>query len=332
MPKTLKRETGKMLKNIYTTVFVLTAVIYQVPANALNLRVQPRFKTGIQFYEYEQPEFRSEAQGLEGKDEVFQSAIKYTDWLPFVSGGTTFFIDRFFVDVDIQYLFEGQADSGFESTNFVKGGGVLQTDTIFQNNSTLHADFDRFEWAISTGFEVFDNLVLFGGYKYAKTSITSNIRGTIKSFQPSNRQPIPFLTGATLGEVDIEFEYDGPFVGINYNWRIQQGFLNGGLSFNFAAAFLHSTTQIDLSKIAVKPANGEIVPLNLQGGQSRNQFEALEGDSTGYSFGLGWQGITSVKGLNYLMGVTGYHYQFEGNETVENRVRLDFGLSYAFDF
>ena len=112
-----------MLKNICTTVFLLTIVIYQVPANALNLRVQPRFKTGIQFYEFEQPEFRSQAQDLEGKYEIFQSSIKYTDWLPFVSGGTTFFIDRFFVDVDVQYLFDGQADSSFESTNFVKGGG-----------------------------------------------------------------------------------------------------------------------------------------------------------------------------------------------------------------
>ena len=212
--------------------------------------------------------------------------------------------------------------------------GALQTDTVLQNNSTLHADFDRFEWAISAGFEVFDNLVLFGGYKYAKTSTTSNIVGNIESFQPSNRQPIPFLTGATLGEVDIVFEYDGPFVGMNYNWRIQQGFMNGGLSFNFAAAFLDSTTQIDLSKITVRSATGE-VPLNLQNNDGQgggDQFEKLEGDSTGYSFGLGWQGITSVKGLTYLMGVTGYHYKFDGNETVENRVRLDFGLSYAFDF
>ncbi len=32
------------------------------------------------------------------------------------------------------------------------------------------------------------------------------------------------------------------------------------------------------------------------------------------------------------MGVTGYHYEFDGSETIENRVRLDFGLAYAFDF
>jgi len=327
-----------MLKNIWTTVFLLTVVIYQEPSKALDLRVQPRFKTGIQYYEFEQPEFNPPAQDSEGKFPNMQSSIKYSDWLPFVSGGSTLFIDRFFVDVDVQYLFAGQADSDFTSQNFVKGGDALPTDMVIRNDiGVLHADFDRFEWAISAGFEVFDGLVLFGGYKYAKTSTTSNITGNIESFQPSNGQPIPSLTGATLGEVDIEFEYDGPFVGMNYNWRIQQGFMNGGLSFNFAAAFLHSTTQIDLSKVSVKPATGQVIPLNFQNndGQGRNQFTELEGDSIGYSFGLGWQGITAVKGLTYLMGVTGYLYQFdhdEGKETVENRVRLDFGLSYAFDF
>ncbi|MCF6202889.1 MAG: hypothetical protein L3J59_04345 [Methylococcaceae bacterium] len=327
-----------MLKNIWTTIFLLTVVIYQKPANALDLRVQPRFKTGIQFYEFEQPSFQSPAQDPEGKFPNIQSSVKYSDWLPFVSGGTTLFIDRLFIDVDVQYLFGGQDDSDFSSQNFVKSGGALQTDAVLQNkNSRLTADFDRFEWAISAGFEVFDNLVLFGGYKYAKTSVTSNILGTIESFQPSNGQPIPFLTGTTLGEVDIEFEYDGPFVGMNYNWRIQQGFMNGGLSFNFAAAFLDSTSQIDLSKVAVKSATGQVIPLNFQNndGQGRNQFTELKGDSIGYSFGLGWQGITPVKGLTYLMGVTGYLYQFdhiEGKDTVENRIRLDFGLSYAFDF
>jgi hypothetical protein len=329
-----------MLKNIWTTVFLLTVVIYQEPASALDLRVQPRFKTGIQYYEFEQPEFSSD-QDPDNKFQNMQSSIEFSDWLPFVSGGTTLFIDRFFVDVDVQYLFDGQADSNFTSQNFVKGGGgALPTDTVIQNNNgRLQADFDRFEWAISAGFEVFDNLVLFGGYKYAKTSTTSSISGNIESFQANNGNTIGFLTGQAQGEVDIKFKYDGPFVGMNYNWRIQQGFMNGGLSFNFAAAFLDSTSRIDLSKVAVRAENGQVVPLKFQNNdkQGRNQFTELKGDSVGYSFGLGWQGITPVKGLTYLMGVTGYHYQFdhdqfEGNATVENRVRLDFGLSYAFDF
>ncbi len=96
-----------MLKNIWTTVFLFTVVIYQKPANALDLRVQPRFKTGIQYYEFEQPAFSSD-QDPDNKFQNMQSSIEFSDWLPFVSGGTTLFIDRFFVDVDVQYLFDGR--------------------------------------------------------------------------------------------------------------------------------------------------------------------------------------------------------------------------------
>ena len=324
-----------MKKNICVTAFLVIVVVFFEPANALDLRIQPRFKTGIQFYEFEQEAFQFPARDPQGKYPNKQSRLAYSDWLPFVSGGATLFIDRFFVDFDAQYLFDGEAGSDFISQTYIKGaGGGLSPDVLLQNNSQLDADFDRFEWAISAGFEVIDNLVIFGGYKHAKTSHTSNIHGSMETFFVGNGSEIaiPFLSGTTMGEVDIEFEYDGPFVGMNYIWKINKGFMNGGLSFNFAAAFLDSHTELDLSKISVKSATGEVTPLTFQDGDRQAEFKALEGDSTGYSFGVGWQGLTSAKGLTYLMGVTGYRYEFDGSETIENRVRLDFGLAYAFDF
>ncbi len=319
-----------MFKKNQIAIFLLILITLIEPANALDLRVQPRFKTGIQFYEFEQPAFQLSAQDIEGKFPDMQSSVKFSDWLPFVSGGATVFIDRFFVDFDAQYLFNGQANSDFSSQSFVEGGDRLPIDAVISQNSVLNADFNRFEWAVSAGFEVIDNLVIFGGYKYAKINSTSGIQGEITSFQPSdiNRTPISLLTGRPIGEVGLDFEYKGPFVGMNYSWRIQQGFLDGGLSFNFAAAFLDSETRIDTSKLSVKSITGAVVPLNI----GNSHFKELKGDSTGFSFGLGWQGLTSIEGLTYLMGVTGYHYQFEGNATVENRVRIDFGLAYAIDF
>ncbi len=297
------------------------------------MRAQPRFKSGIQFYEFEQKAFQFPARDDRGLYPNKQSKIEYSDWVPFVSGGTTLFIDRFFLDFDLQYLFNGQATSDFSSQTFVKGGRGLATDIVFQNNSQLNADFNRFEWAVSAGFEVINNLVLYGGYKYAETNHTSNVFGRMTSFQANNNIPIPSFSGSTIGEVDINFEYDGPFVGLNYNWGVKQSFLDGAFSFNFAVAFLDSQTKLDISGISIKSESGLIIPLNFQDGERNDyQYKALNGESTGYSIGIGWQGFTSIKNLTYVLGVTGYRYEFDGSETIENRVRLDLGLAYSFNF
>jgi len=322
-----------MINNILVTIFLLTLVIFFESANAFDLRIQPRFKSGIQFYEFEQKAFQFQARDTRGLYPNKQSKIEYSDWIPFVSGGTTLFVGRLFLDFDVQYLFNGQATSDFSSQTFIKGGSGLSTDIVLQNDSQLNADFDRFEWAVSAGFEVIDNLVLYGGYKYAETNHTSSIFGRMTSFQANNDITIPPLSGTTMGEVDIDFEYDGPFVGLNYNWKIKQGFLHGAFSFNFAVAFLESQTELDLSRVSVKSESGVITPLNFEVDERNdNQFKALNGDSTGYSVGIGWQGFTSIKNLTYIFGVTGYRYEFDGSETIENRVRLDFGLTYAFNF
>jgi len=329
----IRAKIEKMLKNICITVFLLAMLVFLQPANAFDLRIQPRFKTGVEYYSYEQDAVEFSPRDSQGIFPNTQSRIEYSDWLPFVSGGGTIFADRFFVDFDVQYAFEGHAESDFKSQSFVGGGGELPNDAVFHNNGKLNAKFYRLAWAVSAGFEVVDNLILFGGYKYAKTSFTSAVHGDLTTFQASNQLNIPFLTGTTMGDAGIIFEYEGPFVGMNYNWRIHQGFMNGALSFNFAVAFLDSYTELDLSKLAVKSDSGGITSLDFQDGGNRGlQFFSLDGDTTGYSFGVGWQGITSVKNLTYLMGVTGYRYEFKGDETIENRVRLNFGLSYGFDF
>lgn len=322
-----------MFKHLWVTVFFSIMLVFIQPVNALDLRIQPRFKTGIQYYEFEQEDTQFFVKGSQGRYPNKQGKLEYSDWLPFVNGGATLFVDRFFIDFDVQYLFDGKAESDFRSQTFIEGGrGDFSNDIVFQNNSQLDADFNRFEYAVSAGFEVIDNLVIFAGYKHAETNHTSNIHGDISAFLAGSEIPIPFLSGTTEGEVEIDFEYDGPFVGMNYVWQINQGFMNGGLSFNFAAAFLDSKTNLDLSKVSVRSAAGEVSPLTFQDVDSQDDFKALDGNSTGYSFGLGWQGLTTVNGLTYLMGVTGYHYEFDGVETTENRVRIDFGLAYAFDF
>jgi hypothetical protein len=322
-----------MLKR--TPLIVLSLSVFIAPANALDLRLQPRFKTGTQYYEFEQPEYVAQ-----GKYPDSQSGIQYSGWLPFISSGATFFVDRFFVDVDVQYMFAGEGVSNFSGRNHTGENNKLEAINhhVVEHNSRLDADFDRFEWAVSAGFEVIDGLVVYGGYKHAETNFKGSLNGSISGSQVGGLNLTnPFLTGSTEGLVDLDFEYDGPFVGLNYGWKVNQGFLEGALSFNFAVAFLESKTRLNLSGVNIRhPITGDtILPFDelLNTGEvERNVFKGIEGSSTGYSFGLGWQGLTPVNGLTYLMGVDGYHYEFTGNKAIENTVRVNFGLAYAFDF
>lgn len=120
-----------MKKIFCVTAFLVIVVVFFKPANALDLRIQPRFKTGIQFYEFEQEAFQFPARDSQGKYPNEQSRLAYSDWLPFVSGGATLFVNRFFVDFDVQYLFDGEAESDFISQTFITGSGEEDFLLIF---------------------------------------------------------------------------------------------------------------------------------------------------------------------------------------------------------
>ena len=319
-----------MLKKLSVTVLLLTMIIFVTPVNALDMRIQPRFKIGVQYYEFEQKVITDAGSQFT----TILNNTRFSDWLPLINGGTTLFIDRFFLDFNALYSFDGNSETGFGGQTFVKGGGSdgnLLVDAVFQNAGRINADFERFELSVSAGFEVLDNLVLFGGYKYAETNFSSGITGKLNTFRADDNSPLLLFSGDLVGGVNIDFNFKGPFVGVNYIWPIQQGFMNGGLSFNFAAAFLKNNTDLNFSRLGVKTVLGNVQTLDIEDGNKRNFF-SREGDATGYSFGLGWQGLTPVNGLTYMMGATGYLYQFDNSETNETQVRLDFGLTYAFDF
>ena len=319
-----------MLKKISVTILLLTMIVFVTPVNALDMRIQPRFKIGVQFYEFEQKVITDG----ESQFTTILDNTKFSDWLPLINGGTTLFIDRFFLDFNALYSFDGNSETGFGGQTFVKGGGSdgnLLVDAVFQNAGRINADFERFELSVSAGFEVLDNLVLFGGYKYAETNFSGGITGKLDTFRVDDNSPLRLFSGDLIGGVNIDFDFKGPFVGVNYIWPIQQGFLNGGLSFNFATAFLKNNTKLDFSRLGVKTVLGNVQTLDISHNDERNFF-IRRGDATGYSFGIGWQGLTPVNNLTYMMGATGYLYQFDNSDTNETQVRLDFGLTYAFDF
>jgi hypothetical protein len=305
-------------------------------ANALDLTLQPRFKTGIQYYEYEQEPFQSPARDPLGRFPNTQSGLGFSDWLPFVSAGVSLFVDRFFIDIEGQKSYAGRDQSEFSNQNFLTAGGPFRSDTVLQTRANQDSEFDRVEWSISVGLEVIDHLAVFAGYKNAQTSLDTSLRGVLNGFDAQTGAINPLFAGPWTGRLDQRFDYDGPFIGATYYFPIQHGFLDGALSFNFAAAFMEGTVNLNFRDVVVNTAAGAI-PLDFQSfsqTQGRGSFSNLKGDNVGFSFGAAWRGLTQYTGLTYLLGVAGYRYEFDSDTTPnfsENQVRLDFSIAYELN-
>ena len=108
------------------------------------------------------------------------------------------------------------------------------------------------------------------------------------------------------------------------------------LSANAAVAFLDG-------EVDQQSSNGTIVSSPIPGtvGQTSDNgalaSERAEGDSTGITLGLSWTGTTSVEGLTYSVGVTGYDYQFDAKRSTieptdfsETQINYRVGIGYRF--
>ncbi len=175
--------------------------------------VQPRIKTGVMYYEYSQETFQSPARDPNGIFPNTQGDFKFSDNLPFVSGGATLFADRIFVDFGIRKAFSGSDSDTLRSQNFLEAGQFITTDSLLAQETVQQADFDRTEWAISVGFGVNEHIAVYAGYMRAETDFDSNLTGSIDAFNATDLTPIPFLTGTFTGDLKQDLEYDGPFVG-----------------------------------------------------------------------------------------------------------------------
>lgn len=291
--------------------------------SGLELSLRPRFNTGFQFFEYNQDEVILNT----GTMSQQFSEIKFNDFTPFVSGGLTLFVDRFFIDSTVQYSFEGQDTINASNNTSVPAMGPLP-DTVIHSNGKTHLNFDRLEYSFSLGYAITDQIVVYAGYKNARTEIDGLIMNRTHAVSANNSVPNPFLTGTATGRLSLNSEYDGAFVGGSYSQNIDIGFLHGALSANVAVAFMEGEVDLEFRDIRIN--NQFDGSISLQVDTPNN----LKGDTVGVSAGLAWNGLTAISGLTYLIGVNGYHYEFDGiddspsfSETV---VRVDFGLSYTF--
>ena len=235
------------------SMLVLAAIIMIVPqlVSAFEVGVQPRFKTGVMYYQYEQDAFQSPPRDPQGLFPNTASDLKYSDWMPFVGGGLTLFAHRFFLDFSIQYAFNGKDSDNTRNQNFLTAGEFITTDSVLTTEAKSETDIDRIEGALSVGFKATDNIALFAGWLKAETTFDTSLRGDIATFRIPNLTPIPFLTGTFSGDLKQKLNYNGPFVGTNLTMPIKKGFLDGALSGLVSIAFLDGEVDLDFKNVLI---------------------------------------------------------------------------------
>lgn len=256
-------------------------------ASALDFTIRPRINSGVTYYDFE----------LSNPDDA---SFAGNDILPFIGGGASVIVDRFYIDVYAQAAFSGSADNSFPVE-------VLGANTT---------DWDRAEYSLSVGYSVTDSLVVFAGYRRSDTEFDTEFIAVRSG-----------LFTAT-GLITVDNEQDGPFLGANYGWRIEKGeLLDGTLALNLSAAFLDGEISGSVS------GPGRTVDLTTVTGDTVGITAGLTWlskliEPTG-------EGLFA-NGLNYTIGIDGYTYNFEddtdeGDEFSETVVRGSVGLSIPFD-
>jgi hypothetical protein len=173
---------------------------------------------------------------------------------------------------------------------------------------------------------------VFAGYKKAETNFESDFSAITRT------DTVPILdlnenvTIATIdGELDYDVEQDGPFIGSSYGWRINKGAFDGVFAASLALAFLDSEIKQKLkNQQATFIFPEEIGPLPV----ANQTVPTLKGDTVGLTLGFTWRGFTPVEGLTYSLGIQGYNYDFDSDETLgeftETAITFKAGVAYTF--
>ena len=268
------------------------SVLSPISGIAADLSWRPRVETGALYYKFDD----ENALRVRQNTLFAQEGIEIESWLPFVGGGVTVFVDRFFIDGNVQYAFEG-SDRFAQSLG--SAGATTPLTTEFTSNDS---DIKRLEYALSLGYSVAEETALYLGVKGARTEFDVNSTGE------------QFSAGSSAGTfnqiLDLEFSYIGPFVGGTQAWNLDKG----SFTANVGVAFLWSTFEQTVDGVGQPDIDGNTIGLN---------------------FGVSWIGLTPVDQLTYTLGIKGYRYDFEADEadvgdTKETAVTFAAGLAYAF--
>lgn len=308
--------------------------------NAADFELHPRLETGVMFYSIE---IDAESQAIptapnetSGYNKT-QKEIEFSDTMPFVGCGATFFVNRFFVDLSSQYTSDGKDHAEVSGSEYLEqssyGTSLFSSEVI-----KYHSKFDRTDNAVSVGYAVTHRFSVFVGYKWAVTDLDTTFDGpfsllSIDDWGTSSSDNW-LAHGNIVGEEHQKFKYQGPFIGIAHGWSVERFSIFQGL-FSVNAGLAHLDSKLSrnrYSTLSVYLLNGqEIEPIVSTSQENRE----IKGQALGLTVGLGWRGMTSLKNLSYSIGISGYRYQFDSDDSDasdinETAVTFKIGLAYAF--
>ena len=297
----------RLTHSLSAVLALISAVCLFAPGSAsavvveLDLKVQPRINAGMMYYEAElDPRFAVLGTGGQNVS-CCVSEFGVNDFMPFIGGGATLFVNRFFVDVYAQRAFSGDDET---TMDFL----LLEEPSVARQ--TLDEEWKREEYSVSFGYAITDSFSLFAGYRLSDTEFDE--LGVDKEFALNSVEPIGIFSFFTK----LDTENDGPFVGGRYNVRIGD---IGTLGLNLGVALVESEFTQSFP--------------NEEGAPSATLF----GDTVGTTLGLSWTApFLGFEGFNYTVGLDGYQYAFEADEekrpdASETVIRASAGVSYLFE-
>jgi hypothetical protein len=324
----------------YAALLVWVILFWFSTARAADISFQPRLEAGVMQYSFESEAVSSitptEPVPFNTGFNFSQQGFEYSDNLPVVGLGGTFFFNRLFLDVSGQWATDG------EDSAMVAFSGYDAAGNSFLAAEPLHkVRFNRSDTAVSIGYAFSTHFSVFAGYKWAKTEFKSTFQGRISMVNYDVDSGLDGTVGGRIwGDLKFNFEYEGPFVGAIHGWEFNNGrFLKGVLTASLALAQLEGEVAIKQknTSVTVTWVDGQSVPdvtNAVEDGGLTNRFDT-DGSTLGLTVGIGWRGSTALEGLSYYLGLSGYRYEFEPELKSESDINetatvLKGGLSYAF--
>ena len=319
-----------MKKKIHTlAIMLISSSFLLVPKTGVaDFEFQPRLETGVMFYCFEQAP-RSETMlskpGEASGSNYAAKKVELSDYLDFISGGGTFFINRLFIDLSGQYTFNGNARTQVSESIYLENRNIF-----FSDETDNHAQFDRTNQAVSAGYAVTGRFSVYVGYKWAASDLHSTFDGAFGSLDINNY----IASGRAIGANHNKFKYEGPFIGVTHGWVIDNpGFFKGLISAKVALAYLRSEFSLNQTGTMIYDSiNGlEIEPVFVP----LYQKTKIKGDTLGLALGFDWHGTTPIKNLSYGIGISGYRYNFDADDSDsidvnETAVTFKVRLSHVF--
>ncbi|MGI8738104.1 MAG: hypothetical protein ACR2KU_00165 [Gammaproteobacteria bacterium] len=276
MAQAYLRRTNPLLPAVANAMLFGCVVFAPSTAAALDFTVQPRINTGAMYYELD-----------------VENSISVDDTLPFVGGGVTAFVDRFYVDLYAQGAFSGD--------------DALQQSQGVDDPSGATIDWDRAEYSASAGVAVTDRFSVFAGYR--RSDMGFNLLS---------------------GDSDValfDYQNEGPFVGANYGLPINiNEWLNGTLALNVAVARFDG--EIDFSNAEVPDITGDTVGYTAGAAWIGNLIAPA--DSGLFANGLNY--TIGVDGYSYNFDQDNVDPGDPGGDEIsETVIRGSVGLSVPFN-